>query len=325
MSDNAITPLLILPARLGWKLGRSFIYGDGGDKPPTDQELKFLPALECGLQMAGEHGDIVLDLQSLFESARKPGGYWLLTCECGEADDADIHEPIFVQHLSPDTIVWELDIQGLRAALVKEMWLTHQEGYVRLIFDRNQYVADLRRMVVEVQQANKELELWGVAGRGDYGFVEELLAFNFDEPIVAEPIFPPGSHLEFKLEGEEFCWLNGKRLFGWPPHYFPTWEINRIFKMWMEFFQRGYAFNSSGLPAQSGGLYLLGGTEYDAQIVTGNLNQFYLLDESCRAACDVTGNELVEKLRVAINQGVSSSKIMVSYSPCVLPAHTGSG
>lgn len=246
--------------------------------------------------MAGEHGDIVLDLQSLFESARKPGGYWLLTCECGEADDADIHEPIFVQHLSPDTIVWELDTQGLRAALVKETWLTHQKGYVRLIFDRNQYVADLRRMVVEVQQANKELELWGVAGRGDYGFVEELLAFNFDEPIVAEPIFPPGSHLEFKLEGENFCWLNGKKLRDWPLRYFPSWEINRIFVKWINYSLRGYA---------------------------GNPRLMYLPNENDRSACDAAGNELVKKLRDCINQNADSSEITVSYTPCKLPSHAG--
>lgn len=44
---------------------------------------------------------------------------------------------------------------------------TYQEGYVRLIFDRNQYVGDLRRMVVDVQQANKKLELYEMAGCGD--------------------------------------------------------------------------------------------------------------------------------------------------------------
>lgn len=99
-----LEPLLTLPARLGWKLDRSFIYGDGGDKPPTEKVLKFLPALECGLEMAGEYGDIVLDLKTLLDSAGKPGGYFLLTCECGYADDADIKELIFVQHPSPDAI-----------------------------------------------------------------------------------------------------------------------------------------------------------------------------------------------------------------------------
>ena len=195
LSDTLpLEPLLTLPARLGWTLGRSYIYGDSSDKSPTEQVLKFIPALECGLEMAGEYDDIVLDLKALLESARKPGGYFLLTCECGIADDADIHELIFVQHPSPNTIAWELDIQGLRSALVKETWLTHQDGYVRLIFERSQYVADLRRMVVEVQQANNELELYEVAAR-DYGFVEELLAFDFNAPIIAEAIFPPGSFI----------------------------------------------------------------------------------------------------------------------------------
>lgn len=72
MNVSTTEPLLTLPARLGWKLGRSFIYGDGGDKQPTDQVLKFLPALECSLQMADEHDDIVLDLKTLLDSARSP-------------------------------------------------------------------------------------------------------------------------------------------------------------------------------------------------------------------------------------------------------------
>ena len=317
MNASTIEPKLILPARLGWKLGRSFIYGNGGANPPTEQVLKFIPALECGLELAGKYGDIVLDLKSLFESARKPGGYFLLTCECGYADDAEIHELIFVQHLSHDKIVWELDIQGLKAALVKETWLTHQDGYVRLIFDRSQYVADLHRMVAEVQQANKELELDGVAGRGNYSFVEELLAFDFDAPIIAGAIFPPGSHLEFRLEGDEYCWLNGKKLKGWPPHYFPRWEINRAFKEWTKFFQRGYAITSS--------FYLLGGAEYDAQVAYANRNSFHLQDENDRAACDATGIKLAQMLQKNIDESGNSPQVTVSYSFCRVPIITTMG
>ncbi|MCR4297906.1 MAG: hypothetical protein NUV75_04010 [Gallionella sp.] len=162
---------------------------------------------------------------------------------------------------------------------------------MRLIFERRQYVADLRRMVVEVQQANKELELYEVAAR-DYGFVEELLAFDFDAPIVAGPILPPGSHLEFRLEGEEFCWLNRKRLFGWPPRYFPCWGINRAFKRWTKFSQRGYA---------------------------GNPNQFYLMNEDDRVACDAAGFELVAILRQCLDESSNSPEISVSYSPCNVP------
>ena len=322
MNITSTALLLTLPARLGWKLGRSFIYGNKGENTPTEQVLEFIPALECGLELAGEYGDIVLDLQSLFKSVRKPGGYFLLTSECGDADDADIHELIFVQHPSPDTIVWELDIQGLKAALIKETWLTHQDGYVRLIFDRSQYVDDLRCMVAEVQQANKELELDGVAGRGDYRFVEELLAFDFTAPVIAEAIFPPGTHIEFRIEGEEFCWLNAKKFFGWPPHFFPCWEINRVFKEWMKFFQRGYASRGKGFPAQSGGFYLLGGAAYDAQVASSNPNQFYLRDENERPACDKTGNELAQMLQKGIDESGNSPQVTVSYSSCRAPART---
>lgn len=285
---NAIEPLLTLHPRLGWKLGRSFIYGNKGNDLPTGQVLKFIPALECSLQLAGEYEDIVLDLKGLFESAHKPGGYFLLTCECGYADDAGIKELIFVQHQSPDKIVWELDVQGLQSAFAKETWLTHQDGFVRLVFDRNQYVADLRRMVAEVQQANKELELYELAGSGGYDFLEELLAFDFDAHFAAEPVLPPGSHLEFRLEGDEYCWLNGKKLKGWPPHYFPRWEINRAFKKWISFFQRGHACNP---------------------------NQLYLPNENNRAVCDAAGNELARMLQKSIDESGNSPQVKVSYGP----------
>jgi hypothetical protein len=264
--------------------------------------LKFLPALECGLRIAGEHDDLVLDLKPLLDSARRPGGYFLLTCECGIADDAGIEEAIFVQHPSPDTIEWDIDIQGALPAFYGESWLAHQEGYLRLLFDRHQYVDDLRRMVAEVQQANRELELYGVAGSGDYGFVEELLAFDFDAPIIAEPILPPGTHLEFRLEGSECCWLDGKPLRGWPTWFFPRWPVNLTFNKWMGFVHRGYAIKDAAQPLEP--------------------NQFYMLNEDDRTACDAAGYEMVRVFRRCLDESVNSREITVSYSPCLLPAIT---
>lgn len=291
-----IEPLLTLPARLGWILDRSFIWGNGGDKPPTEQVLKFMPALDCGLQLGGEHGDIVLDLLPLLESACKPGRYFLLTCECGIADDADIYEQIFVQHPAPDKIVWEVDVQGLRAALVKETWLTQQDGYVRLVFDRAQYEADLRRMVAVAQEENARLELYEIAGRGDYGFVEKMLAFDFSAPFVAEPALPTGSHLEFRLEENEYCWLDSKKLGGWPPHYFPCWNANRAFKQWVQHFNRGYA---------------------------GHPNHFYFRSEAEREVCDADGREMVEVLRCCLEAASYLWGGTVSYGASRAPIMPG--
>lgn len=299
MSASDSEPLLTLPARLGWKLSQSFIYGDVASNQPTEQELKFIPALECGLELAGKFEDIVLDLKALIASAVQPGGYFLLNCECGCPDDCEIEEMIFVHHPNEHSIVWELDVQGLRTALIKEDWLTHQSGYVRLVFDREQYEADLRRMMVEVKQANTLLELYGLAP-GDYGFTEYLLVTDVDLPFVVEPILPPGSHLEFRLEGSALCWLDGKRWNGWPSRFFPCWQVNQAFKKWIEFAQRGYAIKDAAQPSKA--------------------NYLYLLDENSRAACDAAGNELVQKLCACINQGVNFPKITVSYSSCALPA-----
>jgi len=301
MNATATEPLLSLPARLGWVLGKSFIYGDNGADAPTDQDLKFMPALECGLNLSGEYEGIVLDLKSLLESACKPGGYFLLNCECGIADDAGIDERIFVQHPSSSTIVWELDIQGLRSVLVKEAWFTQQEGYVRLIFDRSQYEADLLRMVTLVRQENSALELDQVLPN-DYGFTEYLLALDGDIPFAAEPVLPPGSHLEFRVEGAEFCWLDGKWRFDLPSGLFPRWEVNQAFKKWIDFVQRGFAIEGAARPLEA--------------------SQFYLLDENCRAACDAAGNELARMLQKSFDESWPPSQITVSYSPCLLSAIT---
>lgn len=289
-------PLLILPARLGWRLDRTFIYGDGGERPPTEQELKFIPALECGLDMAGEYGDIVLDPLTLLESAKRPGGYFLLTCECGYADDADIHEQIFVQHPSPEQIVWGVDVQGLRSALVKETWLTHQDGYVRLVFERAQYESDLRRMVADAQEENTKMELYGIAGRGDYGFVERVLAFDFAAPFVSEPVLPPGSHLEFRVEEDEYCWLGGKNLRGWPPHYLPCWNANRAFRTWTQHFERGYA---------------------------GHPNHFYFRSEAEREACDAAGRKMVEVIQHCLETGSFLPGGTVSFGASRVPVMSG--
>lgn len=302
MSATDSAPLLTLPARLGWKLGRSFIYGDATSNQPTEQELKFIPVLECGLKLAGKLEDIVLDLKALIASAVQPGGYYLLNCECGYPDDCEIDEMIFVHHPNEHSIVWELDVQGLRSVLIKEDWLTHQSGYVQLVFDREQYEADLRRMVVEVKQEYAILELYGLAPN-DYEFTEHLLVSDVNLPFVVEPLLPPGSHLEFRLEGSELCWLDGKKLNRWPTYLFPCWQVNQAFKEWIEFVQRGFSIKDA--------------------VQTLETNHFYLLDENSRAACDAAGDDLVKKLRACVNQGINFPDITVSYSSCALSARVG--
>lgn len=299
MNGTASMPLLTLPARLGWELDSSPIFGLNDSNQPTDQELYFRPALNCELVIADEYRDVVLDLKTLIASARKPGGYFLLNCECGIADDAGIMEMIFVHHPNEHSIVWEFDVQALRAVLVKETKLIQQCGYVQLVFDREQYETDLRRMMAEVKQANAILELSEVAPN-DYRFTEYLLGADTDLPFVIEPILQPGRHLEFRMEGQELCWLDGEKLNGWPTHLFPCWQVNQVFKTWIEFVQRGFAIKDAAQPLEA--------------------NHFYLLDESCRAACDAAGNDLVQKLRACVNQGVNFPEITVSYSPCTLPA-----
>lgn len=182
---NSPKPVLAVAARLGWRLEYRPIFEKNSDQP-IDQDLYFRPALHCVLAIEDKYNQAVLDLNALLESVKKPGRYFLLNCECGLADDAGIMDEIVVRYPNAHFIVWEFEAQAYRSLLQQDSRFAKRDGRVRLIFTREQYEADLQRMVDEAKQANERLELSDIEPN-DYRFTEYLLSGNADLPIRTEP------------------------------------------------------------------------------------------------------------------------------------------
>ena len=140
-------PLLTLSSRIGWHLRFSEITFDD---PPT-LVLQATPELTVGHNKLAEQG-IVWDVFALIDSVKRAGAHYVLTCDCGYAPDADIQEAVLVSHPDDETIVWELDIAGLRPVLLPEL-AVEDEGYIRLTFARDQYEQDIRTLVHDLQQS----------------------------------------------------------------------------------------------------------------------------------------------------------------------------
>lgn len=147
--DDETRPALTLPSRIGWVIYYSeILFCD-----PPCLFLQALPDFPGGNKPeAGQ--DVVWDVFSLIESVKRPGAHQMLTCTCGEASDAGLEEFILVSYPDTSTVVWELDIAGLRPALDKTLAGDH-EGFMRLVFAREQYEADIRALLRALQQAGR--------------------------------------------------------------------------------------------------------------------------------------------------------------------------
>ncbi|HOW75379.1 MAG TPA: hypothetical protein P5102_02665 [Candidatus Competibacteraceae bacterium] len=255
---------------------------------------------------------IVLDLLELFNSARRPGGYFLLNCTCGDPSDVDIKDMVFVSHPDIDTVIWELDVHGLGPAL-EECWSLHH-GFLRLVFKREEYEADLRTMLRDVRSAGspdlsvEELDPGGCAA------YEWAMALHCDEPWLQEPVLPAGTRLEFGLFGTDLLIIDGKPDRGWPVRLFTRWSAQAAFKQWIGYVTRGYAIR-----------YELGEEEMSSLNLAWfsapeRRNNFFLLRESERADCDEAGAALVRTLQSCFAEGVTAPDVEVWYRACRSPA-----
>lgn len=141
-----MAPVSEHPARLGWRRNFTQIVFDP-EQPSVDFSLT--PAFPHCSDKLADRG-IVWSLRDLLASARCPGAYQLVTCECGYAPHAGLDELICVSHPDTGSVVWEIDIKGLAPALDDALGAT--EGFIRLHFERNEYEADIRAMLREVQE-----------------------------------------------------------------------------------------------------------------------------------------------------------------------------
>lgn len=246
-------PLFESAARLVWKqrfTGLVFY----PDAPGV--VFSFTPVfLGCTEDLAAK--GIVLDLEGLLDSVRQPGGYFLLNSECGYPPDVGIEERVCVSYPDERSIVWELDCRGL-APVLDETW-RRGDGFVRLIFDREEYESDVRTLLRTVQSTARAVipfdelsflehgadlrkeyphlsgakaDLFEPTVHGDDD-IEGFLALDANAPWQREPLFPPGTLFEIGPFGHDWYRIDGQPRRTWIGRWFTRWQALDAWRQWV--------------------------------------------------------------------------------------------
>ena len=316
-----IEPFSDRPARLGWRKNFTQIIFD-----PNQPYVEFSLTPEfpwCSDELA--KWGIVWSLRDLLASVRSPGAYQLVTCECGYAPDAGLEERICVSHPDAASVVWEIDIKGLAPAL--DDALAEIDGFIRLRFFRDEYEADIRAMLREVQEtAYKPVSLAQMTAAvgveyfrneypeclslpaevfepGERGCdLEDFVAMDCDAPWGRKPVLRAGRLLEIGLFGVWMARVDGSVDKDWIGRWFTRWATLAAFRAWMpHFFQR----------------YGLGGVQLDSDNV--GLNRFVLSSNDALEACHVAGEHLAAVIQAQFNEGETAPGVVVRYVRCVPP------
>jgi hypothetical protein len=235
-------------------------------------------------------------LEALLNSAKTPGGYNVLTCSCGYGPDSEINECVFVSHPGAEQIVWYLDWEKYDIHIHPDVPRCGRG--LELHFERAQYEADLFTMWQEVEAAHRDLPVNELQPL-DCGQFEALqVELQHPAPVSLVPVLPPGSLLEFGFVGNECYFVNGQHGGGWPTFLLPDGRTRDAFETWMKFVKRGWALKPSLEPK----------------------NEFFLLHEQDRDACEEAGRHLVACLRQAWAASAPPQAIEVRLLPCDLVA-----
>lgn len=318
-----LLPSVNMPARLGWHAEYTeVVYSD-----PPYLVLQAIPVFPRCSPLLAERG-IVWDIFSLIDSAKQPGAHALLNSDCGYAPDSGLNESILVSHPDDRTIIWELDINGLRPALDDAM--TDGIGFVRLRFSREEYEADIRAMVRDLKErgeatvavdAVKEIcdldymrQAYPDAKSIQVGLfepemkgmeLEKLLEIDPDAEFEREPIFPRGADVELgyfdKGDGHEFVIVNGQVDRCWWGRYITRWQALAAFHSWLSFTCPGCV-----LP------------EGISRPAPEERNRRFLLRESDRAPCHEAGRHLARVMQNCVDEGDSAPGVTVRYRECPL-------
>lgn len=315
-----IEPFSELPARLGWRKNFTQIILDP-EQPYV--EFSLTPEFPWFSDKLAERG-IVWSLWNLLASVRCPGAYQIVTCECGYAPDACLEERICVSHPDEMTVVWEIDIKGLAPALDDALEVV--EGFIRLRFVREEYEADIRAMLREVQEtAHTPVSLAQMAStdgieflRGNYPDclslpagvfepgergcdLEDFVAMDYAAPWERKSVLPAGTRLEIGLFDDELVRLDGKLDRGWIGRWFTRWVALAAFRAWTCHFSRCFGL----------------GLGLDRACLEGSdkvgKNSFVLLPETTLAACHAAGEHFAAVLQTLFNEGNTAPGVTVSH------------
>lgn len=309
-------PLYELHARLGWNTHHNEIIV-GPEMPYLIFSLT--PVFPFCSDKLGDRG-IVWDIWALMESVRKPGAHYVLNAECGYPPDAHIEQAVLVSHPDSNTVVWELDIAGLQPAI--EDAITGEEGYIRLVFARDEYESDIRAMWREVQAASaRTLPIEALRADDQAFFAQHFpdlheLPFGEFEPRVhgsvdlaeiatldanAEwpraPLLVPGTVLEIGLFGTELLRIDGQVRQDWIGRWFTRWVTLAAFRRWMNPVSRAYALRFQGIDGPG----------------DGDPNEFVLLPGQDSAVCHRAGEAFAEALRHDLSEGETAPGVTVRY------------
>jgi len=281
-------PVWQAPARLGWEWRR-----DHTERSDAPQALMRVTPVFPGCHPALFERGIVWDPAALREAARRAGGHQVLVVG-GHGPERRIEDSVRVSHPDARTIVWELDLQRLGVALDEAVAGTAQDGFIRLLFDRNTYEADLRELWREVQAHV------GAPVPGDDG----LIAWP------REPVWPANTRVEFgyfeDAAGPALMRVNGKlERATWPGWNFPRWEAMHAFRRWLDW----TALDASWPPKpQASGR--------DGRCASLR----YLRQEADRTPCHDAGRRLARVLQTCLNEAATAPGVTVTYVECPLAA-----
>ena len=338
--DDETCPVLTLPGRIGWQIYYSEIIFDD----PPYLFMQALPDFPGGTDDWTERG-IVWDAFALIDSIKRSGAHQVLTADCGYAPDVYLEERVLVSHPDSNTVVWELDIAGLRPALDKTL-IGDREGFVRLVFVREQYGTDIRSLVKALQQAGCGPVPVTALDSRTYGLkhlltdypacdslpvdtlepgvegmeLERILELDADEPWPRTPLWPAGALIEFGFfpgkSGHELMRVNGEYSWRyWPSRYFTRWEVQTAFNAWMSCVCRAYAFDSNfSLPASTVQLRKGAATYDDQKAETGiGPNDFVLLQAADRQRCHEGGRRFAAIFQASLQEGETAPGVTVRY------------
>ena len=324
---DAKTPFAELTSRIGWRVRFSEIVFD---EPPylVMQSVPELPGCAGDLDEKG----IVWNVFALIDSIKRPGAYQLFTCECGYAPDADLNDRVMVSFPDATSIIWELDISGLRPVL-DFSFEGVTDGFVRHVFSREEYEVDICDMIEEMQNCGKT-PLTIITTPDKYGLKDLLDAYDvaLDVPIALgmlepslhgddlerlyeldthftgerEPLWSTGTLVEFgffvRHDGHDLMKVDGEFISdSWPEKYFTRWIALDAFREWLSFTHRAW-----GLSAH-----------YVAPPLAGK-NEFVLLRETDRVLCHEAGMRLAAIVQFCLDEGSTAPDVTVRYTSCFL-------
>jgi hypothetical protein len=314
-------------ARLEWRLR----YGEITFYPEQPSvSYSFTPVFPgCSDELA-ERG-IVWNLWALMASVRQPGAFSILNSECGYPPDANLEELVLVSHPASDSVVWELDINGLRPALGR--WLSEPDGFIRLVFVREEYEADIRAMLREVRLTHGMPVLSGNL-TGAYGYAHLRQEYPADQSVVAdifeptchgdgdgeelaaldaeavwsrEAIFPVATELDIGFFGDRFFQIDGVARHDWIGHWFTNWSVLGAFRQWTAYVMGAYGMRSTPLGKH-------------AQLPESlSSNTLVLLPERDIESCHRAGEYFVQTVQRSFQEGKTAPDVAVHYVRIDLP------